>query len=78
MGHLAINWNKIEGHNQFMDDFFLSGCTYPSYLIRRPFCMSGRLLRQILDDMEANEPFFQQRRNASLWVSPFTKVTAAV
>lgn len=47
VGCATFHWNKTEGHEKLMRDYFLSGCTMD--------------VPSTSDDMEANEPFFQER-----------------
>lgn len=63
MSHLTFHPNRVVDHNLRMSNYFVPGCTYPSYMIYRRFHTSQWLFRRIADDIEANEPFFKQRRN---------------
>ena len=75
-----IDCNHLVGHRRLYDDYFTEELVYPPNLFRRRFQMRRSLFLQILSNVEAHEPYFTQKRNATkkLGLSPLQKMTAAL
>ncbi|XP_035551461.1 uncharacterized protein LOC118349841 [Juglans regia] len=75
-----IRRDHIQGHECFFRDYFSENPVYPSNLFRRRFRMSRPLFLRILNEVEAYEPYFVQRRDNAgrLGLSSMQKITAAL
>ncbi|KAK9048197.1 hypothetical protein SSX86_032840 [Deinandra increscens subsp. villosa] len=75
-----IQRDRIKGHKRLFDDYFPEEAVYTSKQFRRRFRMRRLLFLRILNKVEANEPYFVQRRNSAgaLGLSSLQKITAAL
>ncbi|KAK9067688.1 hypothetical protein SSX86_011799 [Deinandra increscens subsp. villosa] len=75
-----IKRDRIKGHKCLFDDYFSEEPVYTSKQFRRRFRMRRPLFLRILNEVEANEPYFVQRRNnaGALGLSSLQKITAAL
>ncbi|XP_018810345.2 uncharacterized protein LOC108983230 [Juglans regia] len=75
-----IRRDHIQGHERLFRDYFSKNPVYPSNLFRRRFRMSHPLFLRILNEVEAYEPYFVQRRDNAgrLGLSSMQKITAAL
>ncbi|XP_035551517.1 uncharacterized protein LOC108981773 [Juglans regia] len=75
-----IRRDHIQGHECIFRDYFSENPVYPSNLFRRRFRMSHPLFLRILNEVEAYEPYFVQRRDNAgrLGLSSMQKITAAL
>ncbi|KAF5472425.1 hypothetical protein F2P56_009145 [Juglans regia] len=73
-----IRRDHIQGHECLFRDYFSENPVYPSNLFRRRFRMSRPLFLRILNEVEAYEPYFVQRRDNAgrLGLSFMQKITA--
>ena len=70
-----IDRNHLAGHRRLYDDYFAEEPVYPPKLSQRRFQMRRSLFLRILSKVEAHEPYFIQKRNAtkSLVYLPFKR-----
>ena len=75
-----IDRNHLADHKKLYDDYFAEEPVYPPNLFRRRFRMRRSLFLRILSKVEAHEPYFTQKRNATkmLGLSPLQKMTTAL
>ncbi|XP_041000248.1 uncharacterized protein LOC121246228 [Juglans microcarpa x Juglans regia] len=75
-----IRRDHIQAHQRLFHDYFAENPVYPSNLFRRTFRMSRPLFLRILNEVEACEPYFVQRRDNAgrLGLSSMQKITAAL
>lgn len=68
------------GHNDLVNDYFATNSVYPAEIFRRRFRMRQHVFLRIVQALEAYDPFFQQRRDATgrLGLSALQKCTAAI
>jgi len=68
------------GHAQIVQDYLAENPMYPEAIFKRRFRMSSRLFRNILQDIEINNPYFRQLPDACgrLGASAVQKCTAAL
>ncbi|XP_050268582.1 uncharacterized protein LOC126713030 [Quercus robur] len=72
--------NPLQGHDRLFHDYFAETLVYPPNVFRRRFRMSCSLSLHIHSRVEANEPYFVQKRNSAntLELSSLQKMTTII
>ena len=58
-----IERDREQGHNQLWHNYFSENPTYPPEMFRRRFRMNKPLFLRIVERLNNEVPYFQQRRN---------------
>ena len=75
-----IERDREQGHNQLWNDYFKEHPTYPPDMFRRRFRMNKPLFLRIVDRLNNEVPYFEQRKNAHgrYGLSALQKCTTAI
>ncbi|XP_048617356.1 uncharacterized protein LOC125589123 [Brassica napus] len=75
-----IERDREQGHNQLWHDYFSENPTYPPEMFRRRFRMNKPLFLRIVERLNNEVPYFQQRRNGHgrCGLSALQKCTSAI
>ena len=79
-GHTVIHRGQTSGHHGLYNDYFSENPVYTPSQFQRRFLMCKPLFLQIVNVVEAHDPYFQQKRNCAdcLGLSALQKVIVAV
>uniref|UniRef100_A0A0D3DIJ8 DDE Tnp4 domain-containing protein n=1 Tax=Brassica oleracea var. oleracea TaxID=109376 RepID=A0A0D3DIJ8_BRAOL len=75
-----IERDREQGHNELWNDYFKEHPTYPPNMFRRRFRMNKPLFLRIVDRLNNEVPYFEQRKNAHgrYGLSALQKCTTAI